>query len=59
MMNYLLTGKIQGRRYSYSTSDYEYAMQKFKANSLDKIWKVDICGKRKLLFKFSEKECRK
>lgn len=47
--HYEITGKINGIRYSYPTSDYQLALSKFEANKLKSLWIVDDQGKRKLL----------
>lgn len=50
MITYKLTGIIEGRRFSYSTSDYEWAIKLFHKNKLQSLWKVEN-NKRKLILK--------
>lgn len=51
-MSYTITGKIEGKKFSFSTFDYEFALKIFKKNNLKNFWLEDSkTGKRKLLLK--------
>ena len=49
MTTYEITGCLNGRPYSYSTSEYEYAIKKFEANGFTSLWEISAQGKRKLI----------
>jgi hypothetical protein len=48
-ISYNITGMFRGRRYHYTTSDYEHALKVFTMNNFKSLWVVDKNEKRKLL----------